>query len=127
MNLWFYPWWGLLKSPLSGDVVQDINPITSLFSPQIELNFAGNRRIETEVVTGIASYGRQIGILSEAILELASDEKGEAIERLKALTADIEKIKNEHKVSLKHDVKAGLDKLQRQDPATLKRLLDEYI
>jgi hypothetical protein len=58
MNPWLFPWWGLFKWPLSGDVTQDIAPITSLLSPQFEFNFAGNRRIESEVIADVASYGK---------------------------------------------------------------------
>jgi hypothetical protein len=126
MNPWLFPWWGLFKGPLSGDVTQDIAPITSWLSPQFEFNFAGNRRIESEVVADVASYGKQLGILSEAVMELADGNKGVAIDRLKKLTDEIEEVKHQHKDRLEQKVKAGLDQLKQQDPKTLKRLIDEY-
>lgn len=126
MNPWLFPWWGLFKGPLSGDVTQDIAPITSWLSPQFEFNFAGNRRIESEVVADVASYGKQLGILSEAVMELADGNKGVAIDRLKKLTDEIEEVKHQHKDRLEQKVKADLDQLKQQDPKTLKRLIDEY-
>ena len=71
--------WGLPKGPFSGDVTHDIAPITGRLSSQFEFNFAGNGRVEAEVVADFASYGKQLGILSEAMLELADGNKGEAI------------------------------------------------
>lgn len=126
MNPWLFPWWGLFKWPLSGDVTQDIAPITSLLSPQFEFNFAGNRRIESEVVADVASYGKQLGILSEAVMELADGNKGVAFDRLKKLTDQIEEVKHQHEDRLEQKVKADLDQLKQQDPKTLKRIIDEY-
>ena len=58
MNPWLFPGWGLFKWPLSGDVSPDSAPITRLLSPQLEFKFAGNRRIESEVIADVASYGK---------------------------------------------------------------------
>ena len=126
MNPWLFPWWGLFKGPFSGDVIQDIAPITSWLSPQFEFNFAGNRRIEAEVAADVASYGKQLGILSEAVMELADGKKGVAVDRLKKLTDQIEEVKHQHKDRLEQKVKAELDQLKQQDPKALKRLIDEY-
>ena len=126
MNPWLFPWGGLFKGPLSGDVTQDIAPITSWLSPQFEFNFAGNRRVEAKVVADVASYGKQLGILSEAVLELADGNKGVAVDRFKKLTDKIEEIKHQHKDRLEQKLKAELDQLEQQDPKILKLLLDEY-
>jgi hypothetical protein len=89
-------------------VTQDIAPITSWLSPQFEFNFAGDHKIEAEVVTEVASYGKQLGILSDAVMELAEGKKGEAADRLKKLTDRIEMVKSQHKDRLEQKVKAGL-------------------
>lgn len=126
MNPWLFPWWGMFRGPLSGDVTQDIAPVTSWLSPQLEFNFAGDRRIESEVVAEIASYGKQLGILSDAVLELAEGETGEGMARLKALAADIDEVKQQHTDKLEQRAKAELDRLKHQDPQALARLLDDY-
>ncbi len=126
MNPWLFPWWEWFKGPLSGDVTQDIAPVASWLSPQFEFNFTGNRKIEAEVVADVASYGKQLGILSEAVMELADGDKSAAVDRLKKLTDQIEEVKHKHKDRLEQRVKAELDQLKQQDPKTLKRLIDEY-
>jgi hypothetical protein len=68
------------NAPLSGNVTQDINPITSWLSPQVEFNFAGKREVETDVVSNIASYGKQLGTIIPALLELAGETQGPALD-----------------------------------------------
>ena len=126
MNPWLFPWWGLYKGPLSGDVTQDISPVTSWWSPQVEFNFAGNRRIESQVVSDVASYGKQLGILIDAMQELAEGKNGEAVERVKALAEQIEAVKTQHRERLEQHLKDDLDQLKQHDPQALKRLLDAY-
>ena len=97
MNSWLSPWWWLSKGALSGDLTQDISPVTSWLSPQFEFNFAGNRSLEAKVVADVASYGKQLGLLSEAVLEITDGKKGVALDRLKTLTEQIEEVKQQHK------------------------------
>ena len=49
--------------PLSGDVVQGISPVFG--------DIEGIPEVEHEVVTTVASYGKQLGKLTEAVLALA--------------------------------------------------------
>jgi len=126
MNPWFQPWVGMYKWPLSGNVTQDISPVSSWLSPQFEFNFAGNHQIESEVVSDVASYGKQIGLMSEALLEIANGEKGEAVAKLEALVRQIEEVKLRHETRLEERVKADLNKLKQSDPELLKKLLDDY-
>ena len=126
MNPWLFPWWGFFKSPLSGDVNQEIAPNMSWLSPQFEFSFAGDRRIESDVVSDVASYGKQLGILSEAVLELAEDTKGKDVTRLRELVAQIEAVKQRHADTLTDKVKAQLDQLRSEDPQALQQLLADY-
>jgi len=126
MNPWLFPWWGLLKAPWSGDVTQDIAADTRWLSPQFELNFSGNRKIEAEVVAEVASYGKQLGALSEAVLEIAQGEPGDAVERLKRLAAQVEGVKRKHRDRLEQRLRDDLDQLKQQDPEALERLLRDY-
>ncbi|MEO1024818.1 MAG: hypothetical protein AAFX07_04590 [Pseudomonadota bacterium] len=50
--------------PLSGNVMQSI-------SPMLNFEIAGIPEVEHEVVTTVASYGKQLGKLTEAVLLLA--------------------------------------------------------
>lgn len=126
LNPWVSPWWNVFKAPLSGNVTQDINPVTSWLSPTFEFNFAGNRQTESRVVSEVASYGTQLGKLSEAVLELANGEKGEAIAALEQLVAQIEEVKNQQPDSQEAVLKQGLDALKASNPDAFEQLISEY-
>ncbi|MEM0910702.1 MAG: hypothetical protein AAGJ37_06980 [Pseudomonadota bacterium] len=115
-NPWLNFYW-----PLSGDV-KDISPVTTWFSPNYEINFAGNREIEARIISETASYGKQLGKLTAAVLEIADGEPGEAVENLRKLSADIEKAKNS---AIQDSIKSQLEKLKDSDPEAYDKLLSE--
>lgn len=94
-------WWWFMPEihwPLSGGVTQDIRPGWLLES-------AGNARTEQRIVGEVASYGRQLGVLSDLVLGLAgedtragwSEERVEAYEKLKNFVARADEIKAEER------------------------------
>jgi hypothetical protein len=115
-----------LNAPLSGNVTQDINPITSWLSPQVEFNFAGKREVETDVVSNIASYGKQLGTIIPALLELAGETQGPALDELRALEAKIELTKEKHRNQQTEILRAELTRLKQNDPEALKVLLSDF-
>jgi hypothetical protein len=106
MNTRLFPWLGFFNWPLSGDVKQDINPVTSWMSPHMEFNFAGDREIESTIVSEVASYGKQLGILSEALLEISNGTKGDAVNRLKNLVDQVQAVKQRYDEGLEMKVKS---------------------
>jgi hypothetical protein len=66
----------VFKLPLSGDVVQSINPITSFFSPtgsqfglvNITIGQSSAPDVEKDVLSDVASYGKQLGQIADALL-----------------------------------------------------------
>jgi hypothetical protein len=66
------------KMPLSGDVVQSINPFTAFFSPvgsqfsvvNINLGQSSDPDVEREVLSDVGTYGRQIGRIGDALIVL---------------------------------------------------------
>ena len=68
----------VFKLPLSGDVVQSINPITSFFSPtggqfglvNIAVGQSSAPEVEKDVLSDVASYGKQIGQVADALLSV---------------------------------------------------------
>ncbi len=121
----YWKWWPDINFNLpSGDVTQDI--LREWFSQRFEFNFAGNPQIETEAIAKVASYGRQLGILTEAVLEIAGKREGDSLERLEQLAKDIEAIKERHRTDLVHDARRALDTLKRADEAGFGTLLREY-
>jgi hypothetical protein len=99
--------------PLSGNVTQSINPWTVLFNPwgnqvgliNINLGLSANPPVEEEVLTDVASYGRQLGRMQDVMVVLLKhfhpaeplsfdDEK--AIGDLKTMLTAIAQVKAKH-------------------------------
>jgi hypothetical protein len=102
------------KLPLSGDVVQSINPLTSFFSPagsqfglvNINLGQSSEPNVEAEVLSDVASYGKQLGRVGDALIvllrhfhprtPLSADEQA-AIDALKEMVNHVAQVKDKHK------------------------------
>jgi hypothetical protein len=98
----------VFKQPLSGDVNQWINPITSWWSGnQITVNLgeSGSPETEAEILRRVGSYGRQLGKISDAMIvvlrhlpnreSLPTDEL-KAIEAFEKMVDAIADIKESH-------------------------------
>ena len=117
------PW---LRLPASGDVWQKVTNITDWFSPKVEMNFAGDPQIEQEVNANVASYGRQIGVLTEAVIALAQADKAaldKAVTRLKEFQAEIEAIKKRRAPDLEEGVLDAMSRLKSTDKDAYERVL----
>jgi hypothetical protein len=99
----------VFKLPLSGDVAQWINPITSWWSGNnisINLGEAGSPETEAEILRRVGTYGRQLGKITDAMTvllrhlppgaKLTQDEKA-AIAAFKKMANQIADIKETHK------------------------------
>ncbi|MBV8210854.1 MAG: hypothetical protein JO133_12415 [Burkholderiaceae bacterium] len=98
------------RLPLSGNVTQSINPWTMLFNPvgsqvglvNIDMGESSQPAVEQEVLTSVASYGKQLGRIEEALMvllahfhptePLTADEE-QAIAELRDLVAKVEEVK----------------------------------
>lgn len=121
----FDPFW-MFRLPLSGDVNQRIT--APWFSPSLTVNYAGDPVVEDRVVTEVASYGRQIGWLTEIVLALAKKESppDDALGQLKEAAEKIEDIKMKiHRSSL-DAASAALDRLKHDDPDAYQKLIREH-
>ena len=114
---WFFRW------PLSGDVNQRIAAPWS--SPTLNVNYAGDPVIEDRVVADVASYGRQLGWLSEIVIELAKNKRApsDTLKRLEDAAMKIAEIKKQRQKSTRDRAEEALDRLEREQPAQYKRLL----
>lgn len=124
LNWWpFGPWLNLAPSRLSQPILPDWS------MQHVDVNFAGNPAIEKDVVGKVASYGKQLGILTDAVLALADgsvSEREACLARLRAVAERIAEIKTEHKGDLAEAARAALDSLARADPAAARRLAAQY-
>ncbi|MER2520659.1 MAG: hypothetical protein ABTQ34_08230 [Bdellovibrionales bacterium] len=118
---------GLLRLPLSGDVWQRM--ATSWFSPSstVTNNYNGNPAIEERVTREVASYGRQLGWLSDIVLAMARDEAlpKDSMQKLANAAAQIDKIKKEAKDSALEEARLALSKLATSSPETFRILVNE--
>ena len=125
MYPWFNSWLNLFRAPLSGDVNQDYAPITSWWSPQFEFNFAGDQRVEADVVRGVASYGRQLGALTDAVLALGKDNDSPELKHLRDMADKIAAIKQHHSGESLQSLKSKLSDLKHSDQAAFQQLMAE--
>ena len=100
MTPWIF-WWAptlRLQLPLGGDVTQDIDPELSWFFDAIPPS-AGDGRIERRAFD-TASYGRQLGWITEVLIGLAErdgvpdGQAAESLQKLRRIRAEIERIKD---------------------------------
>ena len=110
-----------------GNLTQPILPGWSFGN--VSVNYAGNADIEKEVVEKVASYGKQLGVITDVVLELAGDKppKGEhPLAQLREIAAKVRKVKEEHKRSLSEQASDAMEKLARSDEAEAQRIAREY-
>jgi hypothetical protein len=125
MRTWFdlFP---LFRLPVLGNFVQPIAPVTSWFSPTIEVNYKGEPTIERYIVTSVAGYGSQLGTLIDAVVESASGKNGPAMQQLFALKNEIDSIKDKHRDDDASRARSALAALAESDPAALQRVVAEF-
>ena len=102
------------KMPLSGDVVQSINPWTAFFSPigsqlgviNINLGQSSDPDVEAEVLSDVGTYGKQIGRIGDALIVLLAHlkpdpplnpDEAKVIAELNEMLEKIAVIKEKHK------------------------------
>ena len=120
----FDPLW-MFRAPWSGDVTQRIT--APWFSPSLTVNYAGDPAVEDRVVTEVASYGKQLGWLTEIAIALAKRQPlpEETLRRLEKATRDIDAIKKQVRASAVEAANNALDRLERDDPGQYDKLLRE--
>jgi len=101
-------WSPIFRAPFSGDVTQEITP--RILSPDIQ----GSPAIEERVQREVASYGKQLGKVLEALQVLAAEAKVDLPE-IDALVADVEAVKADAKEALRADAVAALERLKAVD------------
>lgn len=113
----FSLWSPTFRFPLSGDVKQDIDPE---FSTQI----AGIPEIELAVIRDVASYGKQLGKVHEA-LKLLADNANVSLPEIEGFIDDVEAVKAASKDVLKRRAQDALDRLKAADEAAWKDVIGQ--
>lgn len=103
----------IFRLPLSGNVTQSINPWTWFFAPSggqfglvnIELGQSSNPAVEDEVLSDVASYGKQLGRIEDVLTVLLAhfrperpltDDEERALATLDEMTRRIAAVKARH-------------------------------
>jgi hypothetical protein len=98
MYPWLWFWAPQVHYPWSGALSQNIHPNTAWFSDLINPG-AGNARIEQQAFS-VASYGKQLGLITEVLIGVAeqakalSPEAAESLARLREIKTAIDAIKD---------------------------------
>ncbi|HEX8662991.1 MAG TPA: hypothetical protein VF744_03040 [Beijerinckiaceae bacterium] len=120
-------WWDMVRLPLSGDVNQ--RNVTSWLSPNMTVNYGGNFEIERRVVSDVASFGKQIGWLSEIVDKLADGHPApkDALDKLREAMKKIAAIKEQVRQSAEDEAAEALDRLEKEDPEGVRTFLERRV
>ncbi len=127
MYPWFWFWAPQIHLPFSGSVAQEIAPDTDWFFDSIRPE-AGNGDVEKKIFE-VASYGRQLGLITEVLLALADGETvdretaAQSLERLKQIQREVEDVKRTNTTRTADAAIALLRKLRDSDRRELERVL----
>jgi hypothetical protein len=126
MYPWLFLWAPQLQLPFSGDVAQRIEPRTQWFFDGID-TASGDPVIERKAFE-VATYGRQLGLITELLLDVAAQtpprtRAGRAArQRLQKIQAQIEQLKTEDATTHVQAVEAGLQRLKTRHKAEYEAL-----
>jgi hypothetical protein len=123
-----------IRYPGGGDIGGFVyQPQTQWGAPSLSM---GDAQTEYRVYSEVATPGKQLGKLTDAVLALAGmveamqregdSEMPEAIAELKRMATSIEQVKTDAREIAERNARANLEKLACSDRERLKRLLDEY-
>ncbi|HEX4879693.1 MAG TPA: hypothetical protein VFV39_07610 [Limnobacter sp.] len=126
---WFWVWAPHLHWPLSGDVRQRIEPDMNWFFGTIPAS-AGHGATEQKLFE-TASYGRQLGYLTEAVLAIVdeipvkNEVNREAIVQLQELAQQLNRVKKDATQAEVFALKVELGNLRARQPALFAELISD--
>ena len=129
MYPWLWFWAPQIHFPLSGSLAQNIEPNTTWFSDLIKAP-AGDARIE-EKAFSVASYGKQLGQITEVLLELTknseltSPQATQSLVSLRRIKASIDAIKEAEYESSATRLIAELSAARERGGAHYARLVEQ--
>jgi len=130
MYPWFWFWAPQVHFPWSGNVAQDIEPDTRWFFGAIRPN-AGNAKVERRAFD-IATYGKQIGLLTEVLLSqhqpsaVTPEQGAKALASLAEIRSKIETVKLDEAQILSKSLEEQLHRLRSQHPDEFQRLAQVF-
>jgi len=126
MNPWQLFWAPQFHFPFGGNLAQRIEPDTNWFFGSIRPG-AGDGATEQKAFE-VASYGKQLGLITELLLDIAEQTQPATAEgkmataRLRKIKMQIEKVKVQDVDSLVADVEAKVSRIKRKNKAKAEEL-----
>ena len=123
MHPWFFFWAPQVTLPFGGSVAQRIEPDTRWFFNGIAPT-AGDPTIERKAFD-VATYGRQLGLITEVLVDLAAQTppttaKGQkSLKRLREIQLRIEQVKEQDGIDALEQIDALLARLKKAHPERL--------
>ena len=121
----FWTWSPQIHFPWSGGVMQQIDPDLTWFSNWISPG-VGNAAIEEKAFTSVASYGKQLGLITEVLLALVEEAKltaePKAVEELRRIQSRIEMLKTVEYTLENDHIVAQVSKIQARGGSELREL-----
>ncbi|MEI2384177.1 hypothetical protein [Breoghania sp. JC706] len=114
-----------VKFPGADGNYQMISPTSGWFSTTV--NYKGSPVIEQRIASEVAGAGRQLGIITEAVLELAGTRKGEKIDRLREMNARIAEIKQRSLSQMRREARETLEALAERDKDEARRVAENIL
>ena len=126
MNPWQLFWAPQFHFPFGGSVAQRIEPNTNWFFGAIQPS-AGDGVIEKKAFE-VASYGKQLGLITDLLLDLAegskpnSDEGKRALDTLKDIRKKIEELKLQDLDATVADVESKMRRVRKKSKSKAEAL-----
>jgi hypothetical protein len=120
---WFFLWAPQMTLPFGGSVAQRIDPSTGWFFDGIPAS-AGDPTIERKAFE-VATYGRQLGLVTEVLADLAAQTppataKGrKSLQRLSEIQQRIEQLKERDAIDTLEQIDSLLTRLKTTHPERL--------
>lgn len=121
------------RLPLSGDVVQAINPWNWVFRPQgaqvglvnVYMGHAGDPVVEQKILDDVGTYGRQLGRIGDALAVIIkhmdksslTDEEHRALRTLTLQLEHIDAIKEERQAAVRRESSGQAERRARRTHA----------
>jgi len=127
---WLWFWAPQVHFPWSGSVAQQIDPNLGWFFGAIRPE-AGDGTVEREAFE-VASYGKQLGLISEALLgssgrsSVTAGQANEALEHLEKIRIKIESLKSKKAATAVDLLSGQLEELRLRQPAEFKQLMKRF-
>lgn len=127
---WLWFWAPQLHLPWSGNVEQRIDPKTDWLFGAIAPH-AGNGNIEQRVFEDVAAYGKQLGVITEVLMDVAENNQPlsaraqAALAELRKIRHQIEQIKHEESSAFEQSVEQWLAKKKQSNPDDYQRITEK--